>query len=127
VDPDGKFRHVRVTLRNPDLRAVTKAGDYAPDAHAPIDPRQQQIIKQAEAIQSTIPFDSLDLSLSGVAHHPDSLTAEFMVELKSKNLTFELSEDGKSVAQLIVVAASLSQYGKILASKTRTMTLVAHS
>jgi hypothetical protein len=35
VDPDGKFRRVRVILRNPDLRAVTKAGYYAPDAHAP--------------------------------------------------------------------------------------------
>jgi VWFA-related protein len=42
-DPDGKFRRVRVTPRNPDLRAVTKAGYYALDAHAPIDPRQQQM------------------------------------------------------------------------------------
>ena len=41
VDPDGRFRRVRVTLRDVNLRAVTKAGYYAPDAHAPIDPRQQ--------------------------------------------------------------------------------------
>jgi len=40
LDPDGKFRRVRVTQRNMNLRAVTKAGYYASDAHAPIDTRQ---------------------------------------------------------------------------------------
>ena len=29
VDPDGKFRRIRITLRDPDLRAVTKAGYFA--------------------------------------------------------------------------------------------------
>jgi hypothetical protein len=72
VDPDGKFRRVRVILRNPDLRAVTKAGYYAPDAHAPIDERHQQMIKLAEAVQSTIPFRALDVSLANVVQHPDT-------------------------------------------------------
>lgn len=127
VDPDGKFRRVRVTLRNPNLRAVTKAGYYAPDAHAPSNERQQQMIKLAEAVQSTIPFDSLNLSLSGVVRHPDSRTADFTVEVKSRNLRFEPSEDGTGIAQLIVAAASLNQYGNILASRIQTVTLVAHS
>jgi hypothetical protein len=127
LEPDGRFRRVRVTLRDPDLRAVTKAGYYAPDAHASIDPRQQEMIKFAEAVQSTIPFDALQVSLSGVVRHPDTGTAEFTVELKSKNLTFEPSEDGKGIAQLIVAAASLNQYGNILASRRQTVTLVAHS
>lgn len=127
VDPDGKFRRVRVTLRDPNLRVVTKAGYYAPDAHAPIDERHEQMIKLAEAVQSTIPFDSLNLSLSGVVRHPDTQTAEFTVELKSKNLTFEPSEDGKGVAQLMATAASLNKYGNILAWRTQPVTLVAHS
>jgi VWFA-related protein len=71
-DPDGKFRRARVTLRNPDLRAVTKAGYYAPDADAPIDARQRQMTKLAEAVQSTIPFDSVSVGLSGVVCHPDT-------------------------------------------------------
>lgn len=126
-DPDGKFRRVRVTLRNPDLRTVTKAGYYAPDARAPLDPRQQQMIKLAEAVQSTIPFVALDVRLSGVVRHPDARTTEFTVELKSKNLSFEPSDDGKGVARLIVAAASLNEYGDILASRMETVTLVAHS
>jgi VWFA-related protein len=126
-DPNGKFRLVRVALRNPELRVVTKAGYYAPDAHAPIDPRQQQMIKLAEAVESTIPFDALSVRLSGVVRHPDTGSAEFTVELQSKNLIFEPSEDGQSIARLIVVAASLNQDGDILASRRETVTLVAHS
>jgi hypothetical protein len=116
-----------VTLRNPDLWAVTKAGYYAPDAHALIDPRQQQMIKLVEAVQSTVPFGSLNVSLSGVVSHPDTRTAEFTVELKSRNVTFEPSDDGRGVAQPIVAAASLNKYGNILASRTQSVTLVAHS
>jgi VWFA-related protein len=127
VDPDGKFRRVRVTLRNKDFRVVTKAGYYAPDEHAPIDPRHQLMIKLSEAVQSKIPFDALGVSLSGVTQHPDTSTVEFTVELKSKNLAFQPSNDGTSVSQIIVAVASLSRYGNILASQVVTDTLVAHS
>jgi hypothetical protein len=85
------------------------------------------MIKLAEAVQSNIPFKSLDLMLSGVVYHPDTQTVEFTVELKSKNLMFESSEDGRIVAQLMATAASLNQHGDILASRTHTVTLVAHS
>jgi VWFA-related protein len=127
VGKDGKFRRIRVTLGNPSLRVVTKAGYYAPDANAPIDPQHQKMLRLAEAIQSTIPFDALSLSLSGVERHPDSRSAEFTVALKSTNLTFQPWEQGTSVAQLIVAAASLDQFGNILASRTQGVTLLSHS
>jgi VWFA-related protein len=127
VVPDGKFRRIRVTLRNPDLRAVTKAGYYAEDAKNPIDPRQQQWMKLSEAVQSTLPFDSLNLALSSVVRHPDTQTVGFTVDVKSKNLKFDPSQNGTSTARLVVAAASLNQDGKILASRTQTITLIAHS
>jgi VWFA-related protein len=127
LDPDGKFRRVRVSVSNPELRIVTKAGWYAADAHAPIDPRQQQMIKLAEAVESTISFNALDMRVSDVVQHPDTQTAEFTVELKSKNLVFQASDDGKSTARLTVAAASVNQYGNILALRTETVTLVAHT
>lgn len=49
------------------------------------------------------------------------------MQLKSENLNFQPSDDGKSVAKLIVAAASLNQYGNILASRTETVTLLAHA
>ena len=127
IDQDGKFRRIRVTLRNPNLRVVTKAGYYAPDANAPIDPQQQKMLRLAEATGSTIPFDALGVNLSDVVRNPKSRSAEFNVSLKSRNLTFEPADNGTSTAHLIVAAASLDQFGNILASRTQQITLVSHS
>ena len=82
--------------------------------------------KLAEAVRSTVPFNALDVSLSGVARHPDTQTGEFTVQLKSKNVTFLPADDGKSAAKLIVVAASHNDDGRIVASKVETATLLAH-
>jgi hypothetical protein len=119
VDPDGKFRRIRVTLRDPNLRAITKAGYFAPNANAPIDRRQQKMIDLAEAVQSTIPFHALDVSLSDVVRYADTQTAEFTVQLNPKNRTFEPTEDGKSAATLILAAASLDNDRNVLASRRK--------
>lgn len=123
---DGKFRRIRVALRNPSLRAVTKVGYYAPDAKAPLDPRQQRMTNIAEAVQSTIPFDALDLQLSKVVRHPDSQSVEFTVNLASKNLSLERDEaTSGGTATLVLGAASLDPGQKILASKVETLRLTA--
>jgi VWFA-related protein len=127
VDPDGKFRRIRVTLRDPNLRAITKAGYFAPNANAPIDRRQQKMIDLAEAVQSTIPFHALDVSLSDVVRYANTQTAEFTVQLNSKNLTFEPTEDGKSAATLILAAASLDNDRNVLASRTETVTVQSNT
>jgi len=124
-DANGKFRRIRVTLRDPNLRAVTKAGYFAPDKNSPNNPRQQRMSKLAEALQSSIPFNSLDVSLSGIVHYPDSQSVEFTVELKSKNVIFQPANDGKNTVILTVAAASLNGDRTILASKMENVTLVA--
>jgi hypothetical protein len=124
-DANGKFRRIRVTMRDPSLRAVTKAGYFAPDKNLPNNPRQQSMSKLAEAVQSTIPFHSLDVSLSGVVRYPDSRSAEFTVELKSKNVIFQPTDDGKNSVILTVAAASLNEDRTILASKTARVTLMS--
>ena len=60
---DGKFRRVRVTLRDPALRAVTKAGYFAPNEGTPVHPRKQKMIDISEAVRSTIPFPALALTI----------------------------------------------------------------
>jgi VWFA-related protein len=125
IEPNGKFRRIRVSLRDRSLRVVTKAGYFAPDNEAPIDRRQQKMVDLAEAVQSTIPFNALNVSLSGIVRHPDTRTAEFTVELKSDNLTFLPTEDGKTAANLILEAASLTGDGNILVSKAKTVTLLS--
>jgi len=54
---------------------VTKAGYYAPDEKAPIDPRRQTNVNLAEAARTTIPFAALDLKSRHRAA-PENRTAD---------------------------------------------------
>jgi len=122
---NGKFRQIHVALRDPNLRAVTKTGYYAPDQKAPIDPRQQTIINLAEAARSTVPFSALDVKVSSVVRHPDTRTADITLLLKSKGLDWQAADDGKSVAEFTLASASLTGNQDILASRIQRLTLSA--
>jgi hypothetical protein len=124
---DGKFRRIRVTMRDPGLKALTKAGYFAPDQRAPVDPRQQTMVSLAEAAQASIPFQALDLTIEDVVRHPDTRTAAFTVVLKHRNIDWEESTDGKSTVNLALAAMSLSGSGDILASKWETVTVTVNT
>ncbi len=51
VDPNGRYRRIRVALCDKNLSAVTKAGYFATDRNAQLDRRQQRMMKLAEAVQ----------------------------------------------------------------------------
>ena len=118
VGDDGKFRRIRVTLRDRNLRAVTKTGYFAPDGKNPADPRQQTMINISEAAGSTIPYDALDVKVADVVRHPDTRSAQFTVHVKGKNLGWSETGDGRSSASLVVAAVSRSGDGSIVASRT---------
>jgi len=120
---DGRFRLIRVTLRDPSLQVITKAGYYAEDTDIPPDPRQQTMINLAEAAQSAIPFTALDVKISSIVQHPDARTAEFTLQLKAKNLTWTPTDDGVKTSSLIMAGASLNGRKEILASKMEKVTL----
>jgi VWFA-related protein len=117
VATDGKFRRIRVTLRNPNLRVVTKAGYFAPDKNQPVSAPQQSMINLAESARSTIPFSALGVELTPIARHPDSRSAELRVQVDGKNLDWIATDDGKSAARLMVAAVSLDGNQKFLASR----------
>jgi VWFA-related protein len=120
---DGKFRRIRVTLRDRNLQAVTKAGYFAPDKNAPGSPRRRTMMNLAEAARSTVPYTALDVSLSGIVRHPDTRSAGLTVQLKLDNLDWLPTDDGRSIANLILAAVSLSGDSDILASKMERVTV----
>ncbi len=120
---DGRFRRIRVTLRDKSLRVVTKTGYFAPDKGKTPNPRQQIINSLAEAAHSTIPYKALDLSLTGVVRHPDARTAEFTVQLGLKGLDWEPTADGRSASSLILAAVSLSRDNTVVASRMEHFTV----
>jgi VWFA-related protein len=121
---NGRFRRIRVTLRNPDLRVITKIGYFAPEAHAPIDRWQQSFQSLEEAAQSSLPFDALEISAVPTCRHPDSRTVELNVRLRSSDLHWQQDADGQSYATLVMLAESLSKDRTVLASRTFAHALV---
>ena len=117
VPPDGKLRHISVSMRDPNLHAVTKAGYFAPDKTTNLSPREMSIANSIDAARAEIPFKALDVRVTNLVRHSDSGTVEFAVELRSAPLGWRATADGKSSANLTVVAACLSERREILASR----------
>ena len=126
-DANGKFLQIRVTLRDPNLRAVTKTGYYAPDKSAPIDPRSQTKLDLAEAARSTVPFAALDLKVSGIVRHPENHTAEIALLLQSKGIDWQAIDDGKSSAEITLAAVSITGGQEVMASKVERLILSVHT
>jgi len=119
-EDNGRFRRIRVTMRDPSLRVATKIGYYAPDPKAPTDPLAQRIQSMMEAVQATVPFDALHLSLSDVLRHPDAQTAEVILQVAPKDLHWLPEDEGKSYATLLVASAVLNGRRDILRMRAVT-------
>jgi VWFA-related protein len=129
-EANGKFRNIQVTLRDPDLRAMTKTGYYAPEAPTAADPSPQPVNAMdeiSEAAQSGVIFDALGMTVVKVVRHPDSSTAEVTVMLKSTHLRWQATDDGGSGANITVASVSLSGRRDILASRLKRLTVLSNS
>ncbi len=120
---DGKFHRIRVTMRNPALHVLTKAGYFSPDKGQPTDPRIDALYNIAEAVRTNVPFQSLGLTVAKVIRHPDTHSAEITVKLDAKNLDWQAGASGKDTADIGFAAASLSGRRDVLASKVEGLTL----
>jgi hypothetical protein len=120
---NGKFRRIRVTIRDRSLRVVTKAGYFAPEKYQVDDPRQQTMTNLVEAAQSSIPFKALDVHVSDIVRYPDTGSAQLTVQLRAKNLHWLPDSNGKNKANLILAAASLDSDRDVLASKIVELSL----
>jgi hypothetical protein len=107
------------------MRALTKAGYFAPSQIATVHPRKQKLIDISEAIRAIIPFPALGLTVEGLVRHPDSGRVEFTVVLKSGNIVWQPADNGKSTTNLTLAAASLNDDRSVLAGKLETVEVTA--
>lgn len=119
VQPDGKFRRIRVRVRDASYRVVTKAGYYARTTGELANPHQKQMNDIAEALRAAIPFGTLQVSIANLVRHPDSKTIEFTATLRTKNLNLIPNDDGSDTAGLIAGAVALDGDRTILAARLR--------
>jgi VWFA-related protein len=129
---DGQFRRIHVTVRDPNLRVVTKVGYFAPDKgeealikpdkHVDIYLRQQAIFNIGMATRTSMHFGGLDVQVTDIGWHPDSHTADFTLQLKSTHLNWQPMEKGKSLVEVILGVVTLDGERRVVASKYGVMT-----
>jgi VWFA-related protein len=127
---NGEFREIKVVLRDPNLRAMTKAGYFAPEVTTSGDSTPHHLdpmYEIEEAAQSGAVVDALGITLQNVARHPDNGTVELSALLKSTHLRWQPTADGHSSADITVAAVSLSKQRDILASRLRRLTVFSDS
>lgn len=127
VLPDGKFRRIRVSLRDPALHALTKAGYFAPSTDQPVDTLQQTMVDISEAAHSTIPYNSLQLTISDLVRHPDTDTAQFTATLTGKAIRWQPADGQQSTANFILATASRNKQQDVLASRLEGLSITAHT
>jgi VWFA-related protein len=121
-DWDGKYRKIRVVLRNQDLIARTRNGYYAvPDV--PPSPRDMDRLL-SRAVINPLSYHSLAVearaSLSGSA--PPS--AQITVELDANKLQWETPATGKRRCEITVVTAAFSPKGQVVAHAVKELEVV---
>ena len=121
-DDDGRFRRIRVTMRDPNLRAVTRDGYYAADKNAPLDARMEAMHRLAEAERTPVTFATLPVAVSNIVRHPDAESADFTVRLPAGSLTWSAGPDGNSTTNLMVATAGLNGDRAILSAKVAQLT-----
>ncbi len=124
---DGRFRRITVTLRDPHLHAMTKIGYYSADSKAPFNERQQQLFRVSSEVQSSIPFDALQVSVASIVRHSDSGTVELTLHLSPKNLDWQSDQDGKSHTDLVLNAVSLGHRRDVLAARFQDLAFTANT
>ncbi|HUZ96062.1 MAG TPA: VWA domain-containing protein [Edaphobacter sp.] len=124
---DGKFLRIRVTMRNPALQALTKAGYFSPDKGQPTDPRVDALYNIAEAVQTNVPFTGLGVTVEKIVRHHDTNSAEFTVDVSMKNADWKPRADGGSAVDVGFAGAGLSGRHYVLSSKTEAFTMTNSS
>ena len=127
VGNDGRFRPVRVTVRNPDLRVVTKTGYFSPEKNESLKTDDRMLDQLSEAAMATIPFKALGVKVFSVVRHPDSRTADITIELHDERIAWQALDNGKSSATVIVTGVSRSAREDVLASRVAKFYLTAAS
>ena len=124
---NGRFRKIRVTLRDANLHVITKSGYYAPEMEEQDAPQTKQIFQMTEAGKSTLPFHNPEIRVTHIDRSLDGKTAEFTIFAEGKNLPWRSEGQDRSLSELTVGGLSLSREGKMLSSHFRNVTMMARS
>ncbi len=123
-DWDGKYRKIRIAMRNPQLIARTRNGYYA----APDLPLTTQEMDRmlSRAVINPLSYHSLELQARAHLSGKEPRTANVTVDIDANQLHWETPESGKRRCEITVVTAGFSSKGLVVAHAVKELEVVVN-
>jgi VWFA-related protein len=110
-EPDGRFKKIRVALRDPNLSVLTKAGFFAREKGEAVESDKQTIDMLRDVALATVPFSTVGVRVAHLERHPDSGMVEVTLEIDDRRLQWQAAEGGRSRTTVLVFGVSRSGQG----------------
>ena len=121
---DGKFRSLRVVMRNSELIARTRNGYYAyPDL--PPSPQEMDRLL-SRAVINPLSYHSLEIQASAALSGSQPRIAKITVNIDANQLHWETPENGKRRCEITVVTAGFSPKGVVVAHALKELEVVVN-
>ena len=130
LDAPAKYRHIRIVMKDANLRATTRDGYFPPtaatqniaSAEPPKQAAAQLQLDISSAVNSALPYNGLEVKATRVG-------GNYVVQVQSAGLEWHGVEGGKESTEATVIAAWYDAKDKLLghAGKELTATRVAGS
>ncbi len=121
-DWNGRFRKIRVVMRNPELTARTRNGYYATTDSKPTSREMDRLLSRA--VINPLSYHSLEVQARGNLSGSQPQTAHITVEIDANRLHWETSEGGKHRCEITVVTAGFSPDGKVVGHAVKELEVV---
>jgi VWFA-related protein len=108
---NGKFRRIRVVIRNPELSARTRNGYYATPDSKPTDFEMDRLLSRA--VINPLSYHSLEVQARASLSGKQPRTAYITVDIDANRLHWETPETGKRRCEITVVTAGFSPDGQV--------------
>ena len=128
ISPDGQpktFRNIRIVMRDPNLRATTRAGYYTPidtgdaAAKAPTQPNGslsgRLVFDLSVAGQSLMVYDAVPITITRDAGSPD----RFILQMSTANIPWKQVDPQHLSTSVAVMVESFDRKGKLLDHTSR--------
>ena len=118
-----QYRHIRIVMKDPNLRATTRDGYFPPTAAtrniASVEPPKQAAAQLqldiSSAVNSAIPYNGLEVKATRVG-------ANYVVQVQGAGLDWHPLESGKERTEATVIAAWYDAKDKLLGHSGRELT-----
>ncbi len=109
-----KFRHIKVTLSQPDLTVITRAGYYlerGPGRVDPVNPSRRLVNDLVSADSSTMVYDGVHITVEPTPNDP----LDFLIRVDGHNLVWSPATDTEPRrAEVILMVTTYDKKGKEL-------------